>query len=431
MASKNYIIDTNVLLHNPDALLHFEDNTVIIPMAVLKELDHFKQEQTERGRNARTTVRLLDELRNGGDISTGIKLKSGGIIRVEAKGNNNDADLQVIGLARQVLKRDRRPTIVVTKDVNLRIQASAAGVDAEDYETGKIEVNELYRGYRDLEVEDSFLANFSTSDGFPVPIDGLFPNEYLLLQSSSKSKMTSMGRVSPDGSKIRPLIQPPRDLRMVFPRNKEQHFLMDALLDTSINLVTVVGKAGSGKTLMAVAAGYHQTVTEHNYMKMLVARPTIPMGRDIGFLPGEIAQKLDPWMQPVYDALDLVAYHNQQKKKGEPQVDGKKLMELCGKIQVEPLTYIRGRSIHRQYVVIDETQSMTPLEIKTILTRAGPGTKIILTGDIYQIDNPYVDSMSNGLSHAVELFRNEKLAAHITLEKGVRSELATRASELM
>lgn len=435
MAQKHYVLDTNVLIHDPKSIIHFEDNIVTIPIAVLKELDDFKGEQTERGRNARSAIRLLDDLSRDQDLSAGVRLPNQGVLRVEAKGNNNDADQQVIEVASRLQQREKHPTIVVSKDVNLRVQAAAHGVKAEDYETGKVDVSDLYRGWREMEIDDALLQNFSASRGVPVPMEGLFPNEYLLLQSSSKSKMTAMGRVSTDGQTIRPLIKTPQQLGMITPRNKEQHFLMDALLDSEISLVTIVGRAGSGKTLMAVGAGYYQTALQHTYMKMLVARPTVPMGRDIGFLPGEVSDKLDPWMQPVYDALDLIAFHSmrqQQKKKGDGSIlDGKKLMELCGKIQVEPLTYIRGRSIHRQFVVVDETQSMTPLEIKTILTRAGPGTKIILTGDIYQIDNPYVDSMSNGLSHAVELFRKEGLAAHITLERGVRSELATRASELM
>jgi len=449
MSVKTFVLDTNILLHDPNAPLHFEDNTVLIPLAVVKELDNFKTEMTERGRSARTSIRLLDELRRKGNLSTGVKMENNGTLRVESDGKyDDDADQQLLALAKRAHK-SKAPTIVVTKDINLRIQADVAGVSAEDYETSKVEVDELYTGHRELEVDDRFLANFRSSTGFPVPVEGLNPNEYVLLSGVSKAKLTAMGRVSSDGTVIKPLIGTPRELNMVMPKNKEQHFLMDALLDPNISLVTVIGRAGSGKTLLSVAAGYYLTIMERKYMKMLVTRPTVPMGRDIGFLPGEISSKLDPWMQPIYDALDLIADalpHNRQQQnppKGkdrdrdrapQPQnghMDGKKLMETSSKIAIEPLTYIRGRSIHRQFLIADEAQSLTPLEIKTILTRAGPGTKVILTGDIYQIDNPYVDAMSNGLSHAVELFRKHGIAAHITLQKGVRSPLASLASEVM
>ena len=441
---KCFILDTNTFLHDPNAALHFEDNNVLIPLAVIKELDNFKSEMTERGRNARTAIRLLDEMRQRGRIAKGVKLENGGTLWVESDGANDDnADQQVLTLAKKA--NGKVPAIVVTKDINLRIQADVIGVIAEDYETSKVDTNELYTGNRELEVDDRLLSNFRGSQGFPVPIEGLNPNEYVLLSGTSKAKLTTMGRVSNDGTVIKPLIEVPRELRMVSPRNKEQHFLLDALLDPSIALVTVIGRAGSGKTLLSVAAGYYLTVLDHKYMKMLVTRPTVPMGRDIGFLPGEISDKFSPWMQPIYDAMDLIAdalprnNRNPQhgpKNKGAPpeangHMDGKKLMETSNKIAIEPLTYIRGRSIHRQFLIADESQSLTPLEVKTILTRAGPGTKVILTGDIYQIDNPYVDSMSNGLSHAVELFRKHGLAAHITLEKGVRSALASLASEVM
>ena len=432
MAKKVFVLDTNILLFDPHAILQFDDNDIVIPLAVIKELDTFKTEQTERGRNARSSVRLLDQLRNGTSLSAGVPLPSGGTLRVDdSRGHRDHADQQVIAVAKYLNKRISisGPAIVVTKDINLRIQADVAGVTAQDYQAGKTDVREIYTGHREIEVEENLLLNFRSSTGFRLSENmenALNPNEYLLMRSNSKSQLTAMGRVSVDGQHIQPLIQVPRALGMVLPRNKEQHFLMDALLDASIDLVTVAGQSGTGKTLLAVAAGYYLTVVNHTYIKMLVTRPTVPMGQDLGFFPGDVEEKMLGWLSPIYDALHVIMRSTKVKGATIKQIQ---IGSADNQIQVEPLMLIRGRSIYRNYLFIDEAQNLTPHEVKTVITRAGEGTKVVLCGDLYQIDTPHLDSLSNGLAHTIGNFKTFSLAAHITLAKGVRSKLATYAAE--
>ncbi len=431
---KRYILDTNVLLHDPNALHHFQDNEVVIPLVVIEEIDRFKRDQSELGRNARQVSRMLDDIRRKGNLSEGVALPGGGDLRIAFPGDRQHylktvtADDQILKLS-MLMKDggDVSPIIVVSKDINLRLKADALGLEAEDYETGQVNIDELYLGHAVCDVNPEVLETFRR-DGSITPPDGLevSPNQYVLLRDSQENSHTLLTRFDGLTAKLVPLIPAPDEIRPVQPRNKEQHYAMDALLNDDIKLITIIGKAGTGKTLLAVAAAMFKTLDQKTYRRMLICRPTIPMGKDIGFLPGTMEEKLNPWMQPIFDAMDLIG----AGRKGGGKAN-KIMTEESDRVAIEPLTYIRGRSIPNQYIVVDEAQNLTPLEAKTVLTRVGPGTKIVLTGDIYQIDNPYVDSMSNGLTSIVEKFRPQNIAAHIVLNKGVRSEVADLAANLL
>ena len=430
---KNYILDTNVLLHDPNAINKFEEHTVIIPIRVIEEIDRFKRDLSELGRSARTVSRMLDELRRRGKLSDGVRMDNGGELRIAfngqltGQGHGEPADFQILKMASDLKQREPdSPCIVVSKDVNLRLKADAMGLDAQNYENDHVDINELYMGHREMDASAEQIAEFMDKGRVGLPGAALCPNEYVLLKDAADPSHTALGRYDAETQSVIALIRSPDEIRPVTPRNKEQHFAIDALLDDRIKIVTIIGKAGTGKTLLAVAAGLHKTLWDKVYRKMLVCRPTFPMGKDIGYLPGTMEEKLNPWMQPIYDALDLLA----NGRRGHPQKD-RDALEEADRIGVEPLTYIRGRSIPNQYIIVDEAQNLTPLEVKTVITRVGHGTKIVLTGDIYQIDNPYVDAMSNGLSVVVDRFRPHALAAHIHLSKGVRSEVAELAANLL
>ena len=429
---KTFVLDTNVLLHDPTAIQQFEDNDVVIPLRVIEEIDTFKRDVTERGRNARQVSRMLDELRGRGRLSAGVALPTGGTLRVAIPGDQDawhrqmSADDQILAMAREVKAAvSDRPCIVVSKDINLRIKADALGLEAEDYETDRVDISELYSGHTELEVPTEALEAFRRDGRHAFESNKISPNEYVLLRDAADAGHTLLARYDKEAGALVPLIPTPEGIRPVQPRNKEQHFAIDALLNDQVKIVTIIGKAGTGKTLLAVAAALYQTMEQKHYRRMLICRPTIPMGKDIGYLPGTMEEKLNPWMQPIFDALDFLSNGRRAGwKRGEAGLDDER-------IGIEPLTYIRGRSIPNQYIVVDEAQNLTPLEAKTVLTRVGPGTKIVLTGDIYQIDNPYVDSMSNGLTYIVERFRPQPIAAHIVLAKGVRSEVAELAANLL
>lgn len=432
---KTYILDTNVLLHDPNAIHHFEEHNVVIPITVIEEIDHFKRDLSELGRNARTLSRMLDQLRRAGRLSTGVQLKEGGLLRIlfdetsVAAVMGKGADNQILEAALNLQNQSGDRCIVVSKDINLRLKADALGLEAEDYETNKQDLSELYQGHHDLTVPPETIMAFREKGELPVIGESRAPNEYVMLQDEGDEANTLLGRLDPEGRVIRKLLQPPASFDGVQARNKEQHYVLDALLDEEVKVVTLAGKAGTGKTLLAVAVGLHNTLRENLYRKMLVCRPTFPMGKDLGYLPGTVEEKLNPWMQPIFDAVDFLSnsFHPPHSKKNggrDPLIDS-------NRVAVEPLTYIRGRSIHQQYLVIDESQNLTPLEVKTIITRVGHGTKIILTGDIYQIDNPYVDATSNGLAYIVNRFRPYGLAAHVYLNRGVRSEVAELAANIL
>ncbi|OLC75639.1 MAG: phosphate starvation-inducible protein PhoH [Deltaproteobacteria bacterium 13_1_40CM_4_68_19] len=438
---KNYVLDTNVLLHDPRALFQFKDNNVIIPIYVVEEIDKFKRDLSELGRNARQVSRDLDAFREeNGSLTEGVPLESGGTLRVlfterelpRELMNQHIADNRILALAMDVKEREPNLRCVfVTKDINLRIRADALGLVTEDYENDKIENPEVYMGVRELEVGKGDIDDFYARGELAPPdgVNGVYPNEFALLKDRNAPNHTALSKYSAQKGRFVPLLKSLKEgawgLR---PRNKEQSFALDLLLNDEIKLVTIVGKAGTGKTLLAIAAGLQKTMEEQVYQKMLVSRPVFPLGKDIGFLPGTVEEKLNPWMQPIYDNVEfLMGLSRADKKAGRSY---KELIDL-GLVAIEPLTYIRGRSIPNQYIVVDEAQNLTPHEVKTIITRVGDNTKIVLTGDPYQIDNPYVDSTSNGLVHVVNKFKHERLAGHITLTKGERSALAELASNVL
>ena len=433
---KNYVLDTNVLLHDPHAIFKFDDNNVIIPIYAIEEVDQFKREGSERGRNARQTARLLDELRdNGGSLANGVALKSGGMLRVNVPSKRLELpsaidkgamDQAILQAAFDVRETDGgRPTIFVTMDTNLRIRADALGMVSQNYENMRVEVEQLNSGIIDLDVDANEIDAFFREGSLPAKTE-LTPNVCIMLRDRGNPSHTALGRYDATKKQIVALRTPREGVMGVRPRNKEQSFAIDLLLDESIRIVTLVGKAGTGKTLLALAGGLKRTVDDGVYTRMLVSRPVMPLGRDLGFLPGDVDEKLNPWMQPIFDNLEFL--FSTGSRKG-PRAYAE-LLE-SGQIQVEPLTYIRGRSLPQQFIIVDEAQNLTPHEVKTIITRSGDGTKIVLTGDPGQIDNPYVDSASNGLTVASERFRGEKLAGHIVLAKGERSELAELAANLL
>jgi PhoH-like ATPase len=436
---KYYILDTNVLLHDPSSILSFQENHVIVPIYVIEEVDHFKREQSELGRNARRVSRLLDSFRLRGNLSDGVPTDSGGTLRVaidadvtlaQVNSGSNFVDNALLSLAVDLSKEHAdRPVVLVTKDTNLRIKADALSIQAEDYETGRVELAEIASEHVDIELGKEALDQLAGGTAVGAPPMELHPNQYVRLHAAGESKRSVLGRVAPDVATILPLRSEIHEISALRPRNMEQHFALDALLDDSVTLVTLMGRAGTGKTLLALAAGLHLTRRRDAYARMLVARPILPMGRDVGYLPGGLGQKLQPWMQPVFDNLGLLL-----EQTGATHLDTVRAIQGLmdqGIVAVEPLTYIRGRTMSRQYLVVDEAQNLTPLEVKTIVTRAGEGTKLVFTGDPDQIDNPYIDSSSSGFNALVQGFRREPIATHVHLAKGERSALAERASTLL
>jgi PhoH-like ATPase len=436
VAVKNYVLDTNVLLHDARGLYAFADNNVIIPIYVLEEIDTFKKDQSELGRNARQVARLLDQYRNEGGLSHAQPTETGGTVRVALSKNpvknpsydSRSMDQRILEIALEV--RDTEPavpTILVTKDVNMRVRGDALGLHTVDFEPERISIEELYPGNRELQVPPGTVEQFFADGSISVDAPGVHANEFLTLkdEASGKSALTrwdkSVGKAVP--------VKKLRDgVWGIKPRNREQHFALDLLLDDSVKLVTLVGKAGTGKTLLAIAAGLQKVAEEQVFSRLLVSRPIFPLGRDIGYLPGDIEEKLTPWMQPIYDNLELLLGLNKSDKK-----DGRSYSELVdlGFVEIEPLTYIRGRSLPNVYMIVDEAQNLTPHEVKTIITRAGEGTKIILTGDPYQIDHPYLDASNNGLTTVAERFKEEAIAGHVILSKGERSPLAELATQIL
>jgi PhoH-like ATPase len=433
---KNYILDTNVLLHDPSSIYSFQDNRVLVPIYVIEEVDHFKRQASTLGSNAREISRLLDGFREKGNLATGVDLETGGRLRVVLhRGNPLNGlgaqpaavDNALLALAMEIAEAEPgTPVILVTKDANLRIKADALGIRAEDYESDRVGLDELYRGAIHLVLPESQVRVLKGGERIALPSGETFPNEYVWVTSGGEAGLSALGRVSADQESIQPLCSSGHPVYGIKPRNKEQFFALDALLDPELPLVTLMGKAGTGKTLLALAAGMHMVRDERAYARLLVSRPVFPMGRDLGFLPGEIEEKLHPWMQPIYDNLEFLLERGPQRKGAT--VAG---LVSSGVVGLEAITYIRGRSIPGQYLIVDEAQNLTPIEVKTIITRVGEATKIVLTGDPHQIDNPYVDQASNGFNHLVQRFRPERLSAHVELVKGERSLLAERASDLL
>lgn len=433
---KNFILDTNVLLHDPNSLTNFEENNVILPIEVIEEIDRFKREGSELGQNARTVSRRLDELRGEGRLSEGVKLKKGGLLKVVVRttanakdnGHSHHVDNRILALAQFIRESEPDiPAILVTKDINLRIRADALGLAAEDYETDRIFLKDLYTGTMERTIAPEMIVAFKADGSLPIPGGATYdPNEYCTLVDASNPKRTALAKVDETGQRFVPILECREGVWGIKPRNREQHFVFDALLNEDVKLVTLMGKAGTGKTLLAMAAGLKRTVVDREFRRLVVARPTVSVGRELGFLPGSLEEKLSPWMQPIHDALELLGDLNMGH-------DSRRSSDLLrsGTIVVEALSYIRGRSIAHQFMIIDEAQNLTPLEVKTIITRVGEGTKLVFTGDPYQIDNPYVDSSSNGFNYIVSKFRSQPIAAHVELQRGERSGLAELAANIL
>jgi PhoH-like ATPase len=437
---KNFVLDTNVLLHDPKALFGFEDNDVVVPIYVIEEIDNFKRDLSTLGRNARQVSRYLDEFRQQGKLKDGVSLGEGkGLIRVlmaerhvPGLQDSKTTDDKILAVALWLLEAEKaKPTIFLTKDTNLRIRADALGLHADDYDVEGVAIDEVWSGIAEVEVETALVDEFYAQGSVPAPTEGEPPppNAFVVLRDKANPQHSAVGKYSASRQAFVQLIKSPKEgVWGIRGRNKEQSFALDLLLNDEVRLVTMVGKAGTGKTLLAIAAGLQKTMEEGIYQKLLVSRPIFPLGKDIGYLPGDVEEKLNPWMQPIFDNVEyLMNLSRSEKKQGRGYHE---LMDL-GILEIEPLTYIRGRSIPNQFIIVDEAQNLTPHEVKTIITRVGDGTKIVLTGDPYQIDNPYVDQTNNGLIHVVNRFKSERLAGHITLGKGERSPLAELAANLL
>lgn len=432
---KTFVLDTNVLVHDPRSIFKFQDNEVVIPIMVLEELDSLKNRQDGVGQDARTAMRFLDELRSKGLIFEGVPVNEyGGILRIELKYHDcqclpaafdpNKPDNKILSVAAELKKLKSEPdkVILISKDINVRVKAESLGIKAEDYESDKVDVHELFKGFEILYVSKETIETFYKEGKLKIADRKFYPNQCVLLKVESTGQSALCKYYKPYEHLI-PLYHIGAKPWGLNARNLEQRFALELLLSDEIKLVTLVGKAGTGKTLLALAAGLQKVVEERVYSKLLVARPIVPMGKDIGFLPGGKLDKLENWMHPITDNLDFLSTAGGK--------DNYKYFVEQGLIEVEALTFIRGRSMPNIYFIIDEAQNLTQHEVKTIITRAGEGSKIVLTGDPYQIDNHYLDESSNGLSIAAEKFKGEAIAGHITLTKGERSLLATRAAELL
>jgi len=432
---RKIVVDTNIILFDALAITKFKDADVHIPISVIEEVDRFKRDPGENGRNARQFSRFVDMLREKGSLASGIQLENSEtyvyintdyqIAGLPSEIDGAKADNRILGTALTLQKQHPRHKVeLITKDINLRIKADVLGINARDYEPEGTSSEDLYEGYQEIELSPEKVDLFYREKKI-VPDMKLYANQYVIMKNSANPNQSAIGRYSIAAGAVVPLVSGTSGVWGIHARNVEQSFALDCLLNDEILFVSLVGKAGTGKTLLAIAAGLHKTLDEGIFQRLLVSRPIFPMGRDIGYLPGDIEQKLNPWMQPIFDNVEFLMGAD-KKAAGRAQ-------ELInqGMLNIEPLTYIRGRSIPKQYLIVDEAQNLTPHEIKTIITRAGSGTKVILTGDVYQIDNPYVDSANSGLTYAVEKFKGHGIAAHVTLTKGERSELAELAANIL
>jgi PhoH-like ATPase len=474
---KHFVVDTNVLLHDPRALFVFQEHEVIIPITVIEELDRFKRDEGDRGRNARECIRHLDALRSMGRLIEGVRwgevydhsgrerpadvpVQDTGMIRIDVSDyqrptalKEDKADNRIIAVA--LATRDKylaadEEVIFVSKDLNARLKADALGVPAEDFENKKVDAGRLYTGQLALQVDGSLIDELYKDRMLPIErlseaLEALaaeeessgieiFANQFVQLIDMHDENHTGLARRLADTDHLIPITGPRKATFGILPRNLQQTMALDLLMDEEIRMVTLLGTAGTGKTLLAVAAGMAKVFSEERYDKMLVARPIMPMGRDIGYLPGSKDDKLSAWMQPIFDNVGyLLSTRSGPMQHAESQSTEQRINKLIetGKIVLEPLTYIRGRSIPHQFMIVDEAQNLTPHEVKTIISRIGEGTKLILTGDIGQIDNPYLDKASNGLSYAIERMKGLRIVGHCTLGKSERSELASLAAALL
>jgi PhoH-like ATPase len=452
LGRRTFVLDTNVLLYDPNSLNVFGAHDLVIPITVIEEIDRFKKDLNETGRNARMVSRKLDELRRQGSLSDGVNLEngtnlrvvigSGGVTLPEGFGPRTNDNLILATVLSLAQEKGRDAVVMVTRDTNMRIKADAMGVIAEDYEHAHIEMDETYTGVCEMSMPSAKIGEVYSRGWVPWSAEEaaeakLQPHQFVVAHADENNSQTALLRYDATHDRMKLVGRFKEGVWGIFARNKEQLFALELLLDDSLSLVTLDGKAGTGKTLLAIACGLRLVADEARFRRLVVSRPIFPLGRDLGFLPGDIGEKLNPWMKPIFDNLDLLVGSNNSDdgrgngRRGPAQPPSYQPLLDQGLIEIEPLTYIRGRSLPRQYLIVDEAQNLTPHEVKTVITRAGEGTKVILTGDPYQIDNPYVDATSNGLTYVVERFKESPVAGHITLKKGERSELAELAANLL
>jgi PhoH-like ATPase len=432
--NKTYVLDTNVLLHDPEAILAFREHQVVLPFAVIEEIDNQKRRQDEIGRNAREVSRKLDNLRTAGHLAEGVILPNGGKLRIEL--NHEEVipappgldlkkyDNRILALAYNLSHQGNDGVILVTKDLNLRVKADVMGIPSQDYINETVDYRSLYAGVAEYEVNSAEIEAFYR-DG-QLSLNGnlsTLPHQFCVLRNAYNPSQSALGRCYRNtlfslryGDAINLGIKA---------RNKEQRFALEVLSDERIKVVTLVGRAGTGKTLLALAVGLEKVLEQNAYSRLLVTRPVIPMGDDLGYLPGSKEEKLRPWMQPIYDNLELLLGNGE-----EPYNTSDHLMDR-GLLEMEALTYIRGRSIPNQYIICDEAQNLSPHMIKTLITRVGEGSKIVFTGDPEQIDHPYLDASSNGLTTLIERLKGEEISGHVTLVKGERSEVAELGARIL
>jgi PhoH-like ATPase len=432
--TKTYVLDTNVLLHNPEALFSFQENQVVIPFAVVEEIDNQKKRQDEIGRNARTASRILDEMRSSGRLAEGVALPGGGTVRIELnhqevldfpKGlDSSKHDNRILAVACNLNQENLCPVILVTKDLNLRIKADVMGVAAEDFTTGKVDFQQLYSGSGEIHLTSRELDQLYQCGKVGFNGDAAaYPNQFFIVRNGSNSSQSALARYFQNS--LRVLAHGDSVNWGVKALNKEQKFALELLLNDDIKVVSLVGRAGTGKTLLALAVGLEKVVEQKAYSRLLVTRPVTPMGDDLGYLPGSKEEKLRPWMQPIFDNLEYLF-----RESMEPLDTLDDLTER-GALEMEALTYIRGRSIPGQFIICDEAQNLSPHMIKSLITRVGEGTKIVFTGDPEQIDHPYLDASSNGLTYLVERLKGEEIAGHVTLVRGERSKVAELGASLL
>lgn len=429
-----YVLDTSVLLHDPQAPLAFPSSVIVIPAAVVEELDGKKYNADERGAKARAAVRLLDDLRTRGRLDEGVAVEGGGIVRVELNHRSTEglshffvdasADNRILAVAYNLwLEAGRGDTVaVVSRDGILRIKADALGLPVQDYQDEFRLSQEA--GHLERHVDKDLIDRLYRDRQAEIAWTDLLANQFVVLRDQAGGSQSALARCTVPGVLQRCRADGP--VWGLTPRNLQQRMALDLLLDDRIQLVTIAGPAGTGKTLLALAAGLFKTEEERLYRRLVVSRPVVPMGRDLGFLPGTQEEKMDPWMQPIYDNLEHL-FGLAGRKPGE--LEG--ILSGMKEIVVEALTYIRGRSIPQQFMIVDEAQNLTRHEVKTVITRAGEGTKVVLVGDPDQIDHPYLDKQTNGLVYAAERMRGQPLAGHVDLIKGERSSLAQLAANLL
>ncbi len=433
ITGRSYLLDTNVLVHDPNALSAFSEHNVLLTLDVLEELDRFKRGNDERARNSRRVARTLDGLRDGRSLSQGVRLEGGGHLYVLIpsfvahlpEGMDRSVPDNRILAAALALHQRGDDVVFVSKDINARCKADALGVRAEDFRNKTVNIDELYSGWSEHEVDDEVVDAFYAGQSPDLGVV-LRPNEGVLLKSSSRPKKTARGIWRVDTGRVEPLQYGDAHPWGLSARNLQQQFALELLLRQDIQLVTMLGQAGTGKTLLALAVGLQLVAEEKLFRRIMVSRPIMPLGKDIGYLPGTKEEKLESWMEPILDNLQFLV-----DPKLEQSGDKVEYLFDSGVLEMEAVTYIRGRSLPKLFIIIDEAQNLTPHEVKTVVSRAGEGAKVVLTGDAYQIDNPYLDAASNGLTYVVDRFKDQPIYGHITLGRSERSQLASLAAALL